>query len=326
MSFCKSSDFVYKDFLNYSIGGLEMSNSGTIKYLLGIDGGGTKTEFLLTDMNKNEIKRLILGASNPVNIGVDNAKSVLTEGITQICADKDFSEISLFAGLAGGTSENIKAEISLFLSNLGFGAFDNGGDTDNIIETALEGRDGAAVIMGTGTVAFGIYGGARHRVGGYGYLIDKGCSGFRFGSDALDSAFKALDGRGGSRLILQLVEEKTGRPLSECVADIYGGGASYIASFAPAVFEAYKNGDNEAKKIIGRNSEEAALIIRTACDFSRCKSAVICGGLCRQKDILMPFLAKHLGRGYSLSFSSEPAVNGAVSLAKKIAEEKHAEN
>ena len=34
-----------------------------IKYLLGIDGGGTKTEFLLTDINENEKSRVILGTA-----------------------------------------------------------------------------------------------------------------------------------------------------------------------------------------------------------------------------------------------------------------------
>ena len=56
----------------------------SIKYLLGIDGGGTKTEFLLSDLNGNEIKRLFLGGSNPVNIGIENTLAVLEKGIKQI--------------------------------------------------------------------------------------------------------------------------------------------------------------------------------------------------------------------------------------------------
>ncbi len=44
-----------------------------IRYLLGIDGGGTKTEFVLSHINGNEIARVVLGCSNPVNIGTENA-------------------------------------------------------------------------------------------------------------------------------------------------------------------------------------------------------------------------------------------------------------
>lgn len=40
-----------------------------IRYLLGIDDGGTKTEFLLTDSDGNEIKRIFLDTSNSVKRG-----------------------------------------------------------------------------------------------------------------------------------------------------------------------------------------------------------------------------------------------------------------
>ena len=42
-------------------------------YYLGIDGGGTKTEFLLVSENGDEISRITLGASNPVDIGMSKA-------------------------------------------------------------------------------------------------------------------------------------------------------------------------------------------------------------------------------------------------------------
>lgn len=289
-----------------------------IKYLLGIDGGGTKTEFLLTDLNGKEINRVILAASNPVNAGIENTKAVLENGIFQVCEGIDRGSVSAFAGIAGGISGNNKALIKEFLSGFGFGAFDCGCDADNAIETALKGKNGVAVIMGTGIIAYSMLDGKRHRIGGRGYLIDKGGSGFHFGSDALNSAFEYIDGRGGSKLLLQLVEARLGKPLAESVADIYSGGAAYIASFAPAVFDAFEKGDREAKKIIDINTAEAAKIIRTACEFSNGKEAVICGGLCRKQDILKPYLIEHLGKEYSLTFSDEPPINGAVFLAKSL--------
>lgn len=294
--------------------------SHQINYLLGIDGGGTKTEFLLTDLNGKELKRAVFGASNPVNIGIENAENILMQGIAQVCGGVDLCEISVFAGLAGGMSGDNRNLINNFLSGFGFGAYANGSDTDNALETALNGGDGVAVIMGTGIIGYSQLGGVRHRVGGWGYLIDKGGSGFSFGADALDSAFRCLDGRGGSGLILELVEERLGKPLTDLIPDIYKGGAAYAASLAPVVFSAYEQGDKHAERIIDRNAEEAAKIIRTCCDFLNEKSEriVVCGGLCRQKEILKPFLKKHLGEEYPLIFSTEPMVNGAVSLAKSI--------
>ncbi len=292
-----------------------------IKYFLGIDGGGTKTEFLLTDSNRNEIRRIFLGATNPVNIGVEKTKDILRQGITEICEGFDFAEISAFAGLAGGGTGDIKVELNKFLEGFGFGACSNGRDTDSVVKIALKDEDGVAMIMGTGIIAFSSCGGELRRVGGRGYLVDKGGCGFNYGSDALTCAFEFLDGRGGSPLIFKLVEEKLGQSLDSSAPAIYAGGATFVASFAPIVFEAYEQGDEEARKILERNTYEAAKIIRTARKhLKNGGKAVICGGLCRQKEILSSFLSDHL-KGEELPvFSDEKMIDGAILIAKSIAE------
>ncbi len=298
-----------------------MSN-GEIKYLLGIDGGGTKTEFLLCDISGDEIGRLTLGASNPVSTGIENTYSILNYGITGIGKGFDFSEISVFAGVAGAKSGENQRLINDFLSRFGFASFDCGSDIDLALETALKGEDGTAVIMGTGIVAYSCFGETLHRSGGRGYMIDKGGSGFHFGSDALNSAFEFVDGRGGSETIFRLVEKRLGKRLEESVADIYSGGASYVASFAPVIFEAYNLGDVVANDIIDRNAYQAAKVINGARRAlnNRNEKIVVCGGLCKQKEILYPFLMKHIEGEASLGFTDEPMVNGAVSLAKRRAQ------
>ncbi len=295
--------------------------NGKIKYLLGIDGGGTKTEFLLTDLNEKEIRRLFLGPSNPVNIGIENTKELLRQGITEICEGFDLAEISVFAGLAGGGTGNLKVEVNNFLGELGFGAYLNGRDTDSVLKIALKDEDGVAMIMGTGIIAFSSCGGELHRVGGRGYLVDKGGCGFNFGSDALTSSFEFLDGRGGSEIIFKLVEEKLGQSLDSSAPAIYAGGATFVASLAPVIFEAYKQGDDEARRILERNTYEVAKIIKTARKhLKNGGKTVICGGLCRQKEILLPFLADHLEGDDLPIFSDEKMIDGAVLIAKSIAE------
>lgn len=292
-----------------------------VKYLLGIDGGGTKTEFLLTDLNEKEMRRTFLGASNPVNIGIENAKAILRQGITEICKGFEFAEISVFAGLAGGGTGDLKIEINNFLSEFGFGAYSNGRDTDSVLKIALKDEDGVAMIMGTGIIAFSSCGGELHRVGGRGYLVDKGGCGFNFGSDALTAAFEFLDGRGGSALIFKLVEEKLGQSLDSSAPAIYAGGATFVASLAPVIFEAYKQGDDEARRILERNTYEVAKIIKTARKhLKNGGKTVICGGLCRQKEILLSFLAEHLKGDDLPVFSDEKMIDGAVLIAKSIAE------
>lgn len=289
----------------------------TVKYLLGIDGGGTKTEFLLCDLNGKEISRLLLGGSNPVNNGIDNTLAVLGAGLEQICGGFSFSEISAVAGIAGSKSGEMQRLINEFLSRFGFAAFDCVSDIDLALETALKGEEGTAVIMGTGIVAYSRSDEKLHRTGGRGYMIDKGGSGFHFGSDALNAAFEFIDSRGGSETIFNLVEKRLGKKLEDSVADIYGGGASYVASFTPVVFEAYNSGDPVATEIIDRNVYEAAKIINTAKKNTN-EKVVICGGLCKQKEILYPLLMKYVEGEAKLEFRDEPMVNGAVSLAKRL--------
>lgn len=297
-----------------------MEGNVVYKYLLGIDGGGTKTEFLLTDLNGKEIRRLILGASNPVSTGIENTYSVLNDGIKEICKEFDFSEISAYAGIAGAKSSDNQHLINTFLSNFGFASYSCSSDVELALEVALKGENGVAVIMGTGIVAFARSGETLQRTGGRGYMIDKGGSGFHFGSDALNCAFEFIEGRGGSETILKLVKKRIGKSLEFSVAEIYDGGASFVASFAPVVFEAFMLGDSSACEIIDRNAYEAAKIINGACKSleNNENRIVICGGLCKQKEILYPFLEKYIDGDFLLEFLDEPIVNGAISLAGRI--------
>ena len=295
----------------------------TIRYFLGIDGGGTKTEFLLTDNECNELKRIILGASNPVNGSVENTLSVLKNGIDEICRDINPDEISVFAGIAGSKSCDIKNRISDFLLSYGFGKFSNGSDTENAISTALKDKNGIAVIMGTGIIAYARFNDTLFRAGGWGYMIDKGGSAYCYGADALNNALSFIDGRGGSELIKNLIEKKLTLPLEEAIPLIYKNGPAFVASFAPAVFEAYELNDSNASEIIDRNCKELASVIKAAGkNINEDKiNTVLLGGLCKQKYVIEKFLKKYIDDKLIVSFSDEPMVNGAIFMAQKIQNE-----
>lgn len=285
-----------------------------IRYLLGVDGGGTKTEFLLTDRERREVKRLVLGPSNPVDVGMASCKAILEEGILRVCEGISLREVSAFMGLAGGMTGNNCEIIGDFLSGFCFGACQNGGDVETALELACGDEDGAVVIIGTGVVAYAQTKGKRCRVGGWGYLIDQGGSGFNFGAQAIDSALKNVDGRGGSRQIREWIERQIGQPIDQSISDIYKKGKSYVASFAPAVFEAYRQGDDCARQIVERNVKELAAIIRVV---QTDKPVVLCGGLCAYADILQAFLPQES----DVIFMGASMVEGAVALARKNAED-----
>ena len=137
-----------------------------VRYLLGIDGGATKTEFKLVEAygENREIAHCILGSSNPVDIGMENTKKILDQGIRQVCAGINMRQVSAFAGLSGGTLGDNKEILNEFLSHFDFAYFANGNDSLNVLEFGLSGENGVVVTMGTGIIAYCCFDGRYHRI------------------------------------------------------------------------------------------------------------------------------------------------------------------
>ena len=154
-------------------------------YYLGIDGGGTKTVFALADERSNILRRVTLGPTNPVDIGIEAALSTLGEGISQTLQGINPCEVSVFAGIAGGITGENQTRIRAFLDTLGFAGADNGSDAQNIVSAGLGREDGICTIMGTGSVTFVQHRSESIRLGGYGYLFDEGGNGYTIGRDAI---------------------------------------------------------------------------------------------------------------------------------------------
>ena len=57
------------------------NNSASEKIMIGIDGGGTKTQFLLFTENGIILDNIKLDACNPNAVGVVNCINVLAQGI-----------------------------------------------------------------------------------------------------------------------------------------------------------------------------------------------------------------------------------------------------
>ena len=309
--FCVSLDtMIYKD-------------KKEIQYFLGVDGGGTKTAFLLEDRDGKKIAFCELGSSNPNDIGMENCLSVLKNGVMQVTEDIDRKTVAAYFGIAGGgISGDNEFIIKKMLSGLGFAVFGNGSDVDNAIELALGTDDGIVMIAGTGVIGFAQIGNKLVRCGGWGYLIDGGGSGYNVGRDALEAALRHIDGRGEYTLITERLEKHFQKDIRDAIPDIYTGGKRLIASVAPIVFELAQKGDEVALSIIDRNCCAIAQIIRTLqTNFEDMDMpTVICGGLCSNKEILKEYVSKHLNTCEHLKLVTEPMVNGAIKRAQKLAQ------
>lgn len=224
-------------------------------YFLGIDGGGTKTAFALADPTGTILRSFRLEPCNPFDVGIENAKTVLKNGISQICDGIPLSSVVLFAGLAGGKAGNFADTFADFFNEFHFAASQIGSDNENIIAAGLHGRDGITMIMGTGVCSYVVKNNTYHRVAGWGYLFDEGGSAYNIGRDALSKYFSACDGSGEETSLSRRIEEMTGDNPSVLLNDLYEGGKKVIASYARLVFEEAEKGDTVSLAILHRNTD-----------------------------------------------------------------------
>lgn len=289
-------------------------------YFLGIDGGASKTEFLLADIEGNALCRHFEGSCNPVDIGMNAAQEVLGKGIRKCCQGISFNKISMFAGISGGIVGNNRARFREFFESFSFARIDNGSDAQLIITAGLGNRDGMAVIMGTGSVAFVQKDGELSRIGGMGYLFDDGGNGFCIGRDVIRAALQCEDGSGEGTLLHRLVTQKVGNPSAiKALSNFYDMGKRGIASYAPLAFEAYEEGDAIARDILHRNMEPIVRLLQTGRRKleSEHVNAVFVGGLINRWDILLPEILAQLpdAQCFDLSVYTGKPVDGALTLA-----------
>ena len=300
-------------------------------YFLGIDGGGTKTKFLLTDDKGNILKALALGPCSPTGVGVEKSISVLQSGIDSICKDIPFYKISVHAGVAGcGIGKYANLIASAFESKR-FSSFKVSSDADNIISAALGKNDGIICILGTGSVVYSCVNGIRRQIGGYGYLIGDVFSGTELGRACLEAVFYDLDGSRDHTLLTQMVTADIGSGSSDMLNDLYAKGRTYMASFAHYVFEAAEKNDAAADAILQKNITGLALQINAALkNISSDKKVPVflAGGLTNTAPLFLDKLKAAItdSRLLSVEILEKEPVEGAVLLAGApcVMEEEHA--
>lgn len=284
-------------------------------YYLGIDGGGTKTDLVLTDRDGNILRESHTEQCNPFDIGAEKAIDVLKASIYEICHDIPFSSVIMFAGIAGMIAGEFKKAFRKFFDELHFKAYDFSSDNDNIISAGLGKGNGISVIMGTGICVFAVSGNERHRISGWGYLFDDGGSAYNIGRDGLSAYFSYLDGSGEYTSLFERISGQ--EPSSQkLLTSLYAGGKKEIASYSPLVFEEAEKGDKICIDIIERNVKIAADLIKVAVKRigHPCK-CVVAGGL---TDGVINRLNELLEGVVTAEKLGVRPVMGALALAKEI--------
>lgn len=291
------------------------------RYLLGIDGGGTKTRFVLTDLCGIPVRFYDGKSGNPSDIGLDGMTAVLADGIGRVTGGIGKEKIAAaFAGLAGAGAR--KAEVFERLRPLlaPETILAVGTDAVNMLSCAHSDGDGGLLIAGTGSGCFVRRDGEISMIGGWGYLIDDGGSGFAVGRDGLNAVFRALDGRGEKTILSDAFSEVLGYDASRAVPEVYEKGKPFIASLAPAVFRAAESGDKIAQQILIQNAAKLSELAVTAVRRAGKEISFACGGgMFEHHPAYFEAVRSGLPAGISLIPLPADPVFGAVFEAAKVA-------
>lgn len=239
------------------------------KYVVAIDGGGTKTEGVIVGADGAIVSYCRGFATNPNDMGEVEAGRRLSVLIEKLLKKLPANGViaAAFAGVSGaiGHENALEAEVSKVLPNA---AVKVGTDIYNLFGLADDAE--AALICGTGSVCFVKPKKAPdqlHRIGGWGYLLDTSGGGYSIGRDGLEAALRAVDGRGDATLLRRYAAEYLGDAPERSIGKIYEGGKTLIAGFTRCVFDAEAEGDRVAGEVIDRCASGLADHLVCASDF-----------------------------------------------------------
>lgn len=287
--------------------------------LLAIDGGGTKTEFVLIAPNGQLLERLVLPASNPNNISREECIRILCRGIDHML-QLEYSMKGIFIGCAGMAAGGNAAAITEVLRKQYLGIkLHCDSDICNIIACANDPDNAISVICGTGSVVYSTSRGIMQRTGGGGWLIDPNGSGFGIGRAALLAALEHRDGTGQATSLTQAIEQKLGGTVWENIRSICDSEPNAVASFAPLAVACWQAGDPLATQIIEENADRLAHLIRCAKKKAPLACDLILGGSLLTKCI--PFrdlLISKLPQGVKPQTVQYPPIWGACLQCAKL--------
>jgi len=303
-----------------------------MKGLIAVDGGGTKTEFILADVNGNVLATKKYRGTNLNSVSFEDAFTTLEQGLydmSELAMNNNIEIAGVYFGLAGGVNGKNAEIVYNYFKNKYFQniPFSNAGDDLNAINAGVKNSpNGIAVIAGTGSNVMLKKDGKvlpNPQLSGWGYLFDKGASGFDFGRDAIIAAKKDMNGTGKKTIIRKMLEDKFKASVFDSLKEVYSRGVDYVASLAPIVFDAYRMGDEVAKEIIEEEFQCVAEMINNGHDIIGrdvdAKVGLLGGIFSHEAEIVRPLMKKMLHSNLTVNIPQESQIYGALMEAAKNA-------
>lgn len=296
-----------------------------MRYVVGIDSGGTKTVGLLADEHGKVLAKARGGGANLVIHGELSVEKVLYQVIEDLESPGPIDAICL--GMAGVDRDEEKELIRGLLRRLGLRK------TVRIVNDALialvagapEGI-GIVISAGTGSIAYGVDpNGETARSGGWGYLLGDEGSAFWLGHAAVRQGIRAVDGRGPATTLFDRISQRLELDVPDgLVKWFYDQELSRdrVARLASLVEEAADDGDVAANSLLDQAAQHLARAARAVdrkLTFTESYPLVLAGGVFRACPSLYERVESNLDlpKAEVVRLDREPAT-GAVTLALEL--------
>ncbi|TPM51687.1 N-acetylglucosamine kinase [Mesorhizobium sp. B2-2-3] len=284
-----------------------------MKFVLGIDGGGTSCRAALAMADGTVLGRAKSGAAN-IRTDLTGARSNIVEAARQafVAAGQDpdlIPQTPAILGLAGANVGTYRQQLEAILP---FSTSRVETDAEIALEGAVGSGDGAMAILGTGTAYMARKNGKSRAIGGWGFQVGDQGSGARIGRDLLEQTLLAHDGvRARTPLTDSMMAVFRDNP-EDVVEFTTNAKPGDFGGFAPKVFEHAEKGDAVANWILDKavGDVEASL---GALDLAADAPLCLLGGLA-------PLYAPRLSARYRalLREPLDDALGGAVQMAVRL--------
>ncbi len=246
-----------------------------MNYILGVDGGGTKTVVRIVTVSGRKIAGAVSKSSSYKSVGIGEAIENLNDGvfnsIKKIKSLKDIYFISSCLGFAGNnTEEDKKIYTGIVFNNKLAGYLDRQktviyNDTTIGLEAGSNKKNKIIIIAGAGSNCLGVneYG-KKVKASGWDYILADEGSGYQIGLKALKAVMKAYDGRGEKTLLSRIIlEELNLKDILDLNKWVYGRPFSKerISALAKAVCMTAQMGDKISIDILSKEAEEAVISV-----------------------------------------------------------------
>jgi N-acetylmuramic acid 6-phosphate etherase len=251
------------------------SDNGFVPFIIGVDGGGSKTRAWLCprDSKGQSIEPIGMGEAGPSNVfavgwasAVAHIELAIARAFQHAGLERRPVE-SLCLALAGAGRIEEQQRLKVWASQrLLAEAITVVPDADAVLAAGTPNGEGVALIAGTGSLAWGRYAGGFARAGGLGYSLGDEGSGYWIAREALQACARMLDGREPSTSLCEpLLQAFGARDSAEFLQQYYRRveDRTAIAGLAGLVFEAAEAKDGVAESILSHAATELAMMVRS---------------------------------------------------------------